>query len=274
MDSWAYLEPGSGQLFSLIDAAYIDDEPQLLYLLDGEYFINEQRLPAAVEPIALASHGAALVVEAIDADGRTVFRHYAKHNVGGAWQLVDDFFMPVPDPQRPAVRIGRVPFPFLLYSSLTDGALKVYRYPDAFAAGLESDYHLAGGPAVFGAVNESGSHFAWSDPASARLNLLDLNTGDNRVLAAIGGAYAQYQLLTAEASAILIVNLDFAPEVYAWEVETGARHDLGAYRDCERIPDKVALSGDGSALIIGCDTGLEIWRIANREAGSDGLRDD
>ncbi len=267
VDSWAYLEPGSEQLFSLIDAAYIADEPQLLYVLNGAYFINEQRLPAGVEPIALASHGASLVVEAIDADGQTLFMRYALREEGGGWRPVEEFSLPVADPQRPAVRIGRVAFPFMLYSSLTDGGLKIYRYPDAFAAGLESDYHLAGGPAVFGAVNESGSHFTWSDPASARLNLLDLNTGENRVVAEIGGAYAQYHLLTAEASAILIVNLDFAPEVYAWEVETGARHDLGAYRDCERIPDKVALSGDGSALIIGCDTGLDIWRIAKREEG-------
>ena len=31
LDSWSYVAPGSGQLFSLIDAAYIGDEPQVLY---------------------------------------------------------------------------------------------------------------------------------------------------------------------------------------------------------------------------------------------------
>lgn len=265
-DSWAYVEPGSGQLFSLIDAAYMDDEPQLLYVLDGEYFINEQRLPAGYEPVAMARFIKSLYVEAIDADGRTVVLPYKRRYVGGAWELVDEFFMPASDPGQPAVRIGRVSFPDLIYSSLFDGDLRVFRYP-AFMATMGRDYSLPQGPAVVGAVNESGRHFAWSDPYSERLNLLDLWTGENQVVAEIGGAYAQYHLLTADASAILVVNLDFAPEVYAWNVETGERHDLGAYRECERIPDKVALSGDGRALIIGCDTGLEIWRVENREEG-------
>lgn len=263
-DSWTYIEPGSGQLFSLIDAAYIYDEPQLLYLLDGAYFINEQPLPAGYEPVAMAPFIKSLYVEAIDADGRTVFMHYAKRYEGGAWELIDDFFMPASDPQQPAVRIGRVSFPDVLYSSLADSELIVFRYP-YFMASMGRDYRLEQGPAVVGAVNESGRHFAWSDPASARLNLLDLDTGENRVVAELGGAYAQYHLLTADASAILVVNLDFAPEVFAWDVKTGERHDIGAYRECQRIPDKVALSAEGRALIIGCDTGLEIWRVENRE---------
>ena len=259
-DSWAYVEPGGGQLFSLMDAAYVDDEPQLLYVLDGEYFINEQPLPDGYEPVAMALFIKSLYVEATDAEGRTVIMHYGKRYAGGAWERVDEFLMPASDPGRPAVRIGRVSFPHLLYSSLADGELHVFRYP-YFMSNMGRRYSLEQGPAVFGAVNESGSHFAWSDPYSERLNLLDLETSESRVVAELGGAYAQYHLLTADASAILVVNLDFAPEVFAWDVETGQRHDLGAYRECQRIPDKVALSADGTALIIGCDTGLEIWRV-------------
>ena len=274
MDSWAYVAPGSGQLFSLIDAVYIDDEPQVLYVLDGVYFINEQRLHAGYEPISLASHGVSLFVEVIKADGHTIFLRYALRDEGEEWQLVDEFLLPVSDPEQPAVRIGRIAFPFVLYSSLLDGALKVFRYSNAFAAGMGREYSLTQGPAVFGAINgATGSHFAWSDPASTRLNLLDLATGENSVVAEIGGAYAQYHLLTADASAILIVNLDFAPGVYAWDVETGERHDLGAYRDCKRIPDKVALSADGRALIMAAtrDWKSGEWRIERK--ASDGLTD-
>ena len=270
-DSWSYAEPGGGQLFSLIDAAYVSEEPQVLYLLDGDYFINEQRLAIEREPLAIVSWGDSLFVEALDVQRRTVFMQFARGKETEAWQLVGEIPLPATDPKQPAVRIGRIEFPIVLYSALGDGALTAYRYPDAFAAGTARYYSLQQGPAVAGAVNgASGSHFAFSDPASARLNLLDLTTGESRVVAEIGGAYAQYHLLTADASAILVVNLDFAPEVFAWDVETGERHDLGEYRACERIPDKVALSADGTALIIGCDTGLDIWRVSEDVKSEDG----
>lgn len=265
-ESWTYAEPSSGQLFSLIDAAYIDDEALMLYLLDGGYFINERALISNHEPVALVSYGDSLFVEALGADRHTVFRQFAWRQETDSWQFVAESPLPATDPQKPAVRVGRIDFPIVLYSSLAGGALQVYRYPDAFASGTGRDYSLTQGPAVFGAVNGgAGSHFAWSDPASARLNLLDLKTGENRVVAEIGGAYAQYHLLTADASAILIVNLDLAPEVFAWDVETSQRFDLGPYRSCGRIPDKVTLSNDGRALIIGCDTGLDIWRVEASE---------
>ncbi len=262
-DSWSYVETGSGQLFSLIDAAYIADEAQVLYVLDGDYFINERRLPAGREPVAIFPFGDSLIVEALDANGRTLFMQFADAKETDAWQLVGESPVPATDPQTPAVRIGRIDFPIVLYSALEDGALEVYRYPDAFEASLVTEYNLPQGPAVFGAVNgATGSHFAWSDPASTRLNLLNLETGESRVVAEIGHAYAQYHMLAADASAILVVNLDFAPEVFAWDVDTGERHELGAYRECERIPDKVALSANGTALVIGCDTGLDIWRVS------------
>ena len=260
-DSWTYVEPGSGRLFSLIDAAYLDAAPHILYVLGERYLINERQLPTGFEPLAVVAHSYSLFIEAIDADGRPVFLSYALGDAGAGWELVDEFSLPEADPEKPTVRIGRIDFPIVLYSSLADSALTVYRFPGAFMGGAGREFSLMQGPAVFGAVNATGSHFAWSDPGSARLNLLDLQTGENRVVAEIGSAYAQYHLLTADASAILVVNLNFAPAIFAWDVQTGKRHDLGAYRECERIPDKVALSADGTALIIGCDTGLDIWRV-------------
>ena len=266
VESWTYLEPGSGQLFTLIDAAYIDDEPHALYRLDDNYFTNERPYDADYEPLALNAYGGSLFVEAKAAAGGVVFRQYSSAEAGGAWQLAGETPLPAADPQQPAVRIGRIDFPLVLYSSLQESGLRLYRYPDAFAPAVGRDYKLRNGPAVFGAVNgAAGSHFAFSDPYSERLNLLDLATGESRAVAELGGAYAQYHLLTTDASAILVVNLDFKPEVFAWDTATGQRFDLGPYRSCGRIPDKVALSGDGRALIIGCDTGLDIWRVSENE---------
>ena len=262
MDSWSFVEPGGDQLFSLIDAAYIDDEPHALYRLDDNYFINEQQLDAHYEPVALSAYGGSLYIEAITASGHAVFRQYSPAETDGGLQFAGETPLPPADPEQPAVRIGRIDFPLVLYSSLEDSGLRLYRYPDALTPATGRDFSLRHGPAVYGAVNgAAGSHFAWSDPASARLNLLDFATGESNVVAEIGGAYAQYYLLTADASAILIVNLDFRPEVFAWDTATGQRFDLGPYRSCGRIPDKVTLSADGRALIIGCDTGLDIWRV-------------
>ena len=42
-DSWSYVAPGRGQVFSLIDAAYLDGEPQVLYVLDGRLFHKQRR---------------------------------------------------------------------------------------------------------------------------------------------------------------------------------------------------------------------------------------
>lgn len=269
-DSWTYVDPGSDQLFSLIDAAYIDDEPHTLYRLDDEYFINEQPLDADHEPVSLSAYDGSLFVEAVAAASQVVFRQYILGEAG-ALRFAGETPLPAPEPQKPAVRIGRIDFPLVLYSSLQDGGLRLYRYPDDFAPATGRDYILQRGPAVFGAVNgAAGRHFAFSDPYSARLNLLDLATSESRVVAELGGAYAQYRVLTADASAILIVNLDFTPDVFAWDTATGQRFDLGPYRSCGRIPDKVALSMDGRALIIGCDTGLDIWRVSEKEECEEG----
>lgn len=266
VDNWTFVEPGGDQLFSLIDAAYFDDEAHALYRLDDNYFINERQLEADYEPLALSAYGGSLFVEALDIHRQTFFRQYSAGEAAGGWQFIGETPLPLADPQKPAVRIGRIDFPLVLYSSLEDSGLRLYRFPDAFAPEKGRDYILQHGPAVYGAVNgAAGSHFAWSDPASARLNLLDFASGESNVVAEIGGAYAQYHLLTADASAILIVNLDFRPEVFAWDTATGQQFNLGPYRSCGRIPDKVTLSADGSALIIGCDTGLDIWRVSDNK---------
>ena len=250
------------QVFSLIDAVYADEDPFALYLLDDAYFINDRQLWTDDFPVAIHRVDQSLFVEAITDRGATAYHEVALETEGETISAVSIIDLPGSDSEFIGMLIGRIDFPSVLLSSLADSALTAYRYPEAFSSESGRVYELDGGPAVAGAINGEGSHFAWSDPASARLNLLDIASGGNAVVAELDGAYAQYHLLTADASAILAVNMDFKPEVFAWDVATGERYDLGAYRECERIPDKVAISGDGKALIIGCDTGLEIWRVA------------
>ena len=157
-------------------------------------------------------------------------------------------------------------FPHVIISSLGDSSLSVYTYPNTFDAETRARYSLDGGPAVFGVLNgENASHFAWSDPRSSSLNLLNLASGESRVIAELGGAYAQFMMLTNDASLIIVVNLDFTPNVFAWDTNSGQMLDLGPYRECQRIPDMVRLSADGASLIIGCDGGLDIWQITEEK---------
>ncbi len=261
--SWSYLPADSESVFALIDASYIAGQPHILYLLDGTYFINDYPLPTAQQPVALFAAEAAeeIVIEALDSTGGTVFLRYGLER--GELRWLETIAYPAKASETPQLRIVRIDFPLVIMAALVDGGLTVYRYPSAFGPEKGRRYSLENGPAVFGAVNGAvASHFAWGDAARNTLNLLDLATGENRLVAELAGAYAQHFLLTADASVLIIVNLDFQPEVFAWAVSSGQRYDLGPYRSCQRIPDKVALSADGRALIIGCDTGLDIWRVA------------
>jgi hypothetical protein len=111
------------------------------------------------------------------------------------------------------------------------------------------------------AVNAFGTQFAWRDAASTYLHLLDFETGINSVITSLGGTYLPFLLLSANADVIIGVNMGDEPNVVAWDVATGERIELGEYRTCNRQPDLVRLSRDGSTLVVGCDTGLDIWRI-------------
>jgi hypothetical protein len=116
---------------------------------------------------------------------------------------------------------------------------------------------------MFGVADDppTTSHFAWRDGASSELHLLDFQTGEDQVVASLGGTYIPFLLLTVGADVIIGVNVGDQPNVVAWDVGTGEHLDLGEYRSCNRQPDMVRLSRDGSTLVIGCDTGLDIWRI-------------
>jgi WD40 repeat protein len=153
-------------------------------------------------------------------------------------------------------RIGRVPLPFAVTSS-QDGLVKLWN----LETGKVISQAKVDGLPVFGQINTSGSHLAWRDPDSNALHLLDFATGKDEVVAPLYGEYIQFMFLTLNADVIIGVNLDLQPNVVAWDTATGKRYDLGKYRQCSRVPDMARLSKDGTTLVIGCDTGLDIWRI-------------
>ncbi len=167
-------------------------------------------------------------------------------------------YLPASDADA-VVRIGRIPLPYVVTSSL-DGIVKLWN--------LDTDdiiYEVNNGtgePSVFGNINADATHLVWRDNANQTLYLLNFETGENREIAPLNGDYAQWYFLTNDASAIIAVNLGGEPNVVVWDTATGERTDLGNYRDCERPqPDMVRLTEDGTTLIIGCDTGLDIWRV-------------
>lgn len=167
-------------------------------------------------------------------------------------------YLPASDTDA-VVRIGRIPLPYVVTSSL-DGIVKLWNL-DTDEVVYEVD-NGTGEPSVFGNINADATHLVWRDNANQTLYLLNFETGENREIAPLNGDYAQWYFLTNDASAIIAVNLGGEPNVVVWDTATGERTDLGNYRDCERPqPDMVRLTEDGSTLIIGCDTGLDIWRV-------------
>jgi hypothetical protein len=112
----------------------------------------------------------------------------------------------------------------------------------------------------FGAVNTAGTHFAWRGGDSYAINLLNFETGENRIIDP-DAPLVDWLFVGASGDVVLGVGYDGLPHVVAWNVATGEMTDLGEYRACNRPPDTVRLSRDGTTLIIGCDTGLDLWRV-------------
>lgn len=159
------------------------------------------------------------------------------------------------------VRIGRIAPPFAVTSTI-EGRVTLWDLTARTSvAEVDNDTDQ---PSVFGNINLLATHLAWRDNLNENLYLLDFGAQTNRPVAKLNGSYMQFMFLTAGADVILAANLDFEPNVYAWIVETGERIDLGAYRLCSRVPDMARLSADGTTLVIGCDTGLDIWRVTPR----------
>lgn len=155
------------------------------------------------------------------------------------------------------MRIGRMPAPLAVTADPEGGA----RLWDLQAGALLHSVQLEQMP-MFGHMNSGTARLlAWRDPASATLNVLNFETGQNTIVADLGGTYLQGLLLGVAGDVVIGVNLDLQPLVVAWDVATGARIELGEYRPCDRTPDMIQLSENGTTLVIGCNTGFDIWRI-------------
>ena len=156
------------------------------------------------------------------------------------------------------IRIGRIAPP-LAITVTEDGRVKRWNME---TGEITAEVQVEGALPIYGQMNAGGEQYlAWRDPLSAALHLLDFATGEDRVIVELNGTYIPFIFLSANADVIIGVNVDDKPVVVAWDVATGQQYNLGAYRTCSRPPDMVRLSADGSTLVIGCDAGLDIWRI-------------
>lgn len=236
-----------------------------LYQIDGMTYLGGTAIQFEGIPLDLWTddkHG--LFVETINDEGLPVFWEYSVAYNAPIVQEESLEQYTIPLSPEDVVRIGRIPLPYMVTSSL-DGIVRLYSL-DYFLDGYliyEVD-NSTGQPSVFGAINNPPTHLVWRDNANESLYLLNFEAGENRRIAELNGAYAQWFFLSPDASVILAVDLDFEQNVVAWDVATGERTDLGQYRDCSRPqPDMARFSSDGTTLVIGCDTGLDIWRIAD-----------
>ncbi len=207
-------------------------------------------------PIALWADAQAVYVEMLSRDFSR-----SDYLLRWTWNAENAEVLPyviATDPDA-VVRVGRVPLPYVVTSSV-DGVVKLWDLAQGVTL-AEVDNRL-GIAATFGNINAAATHFAWRDNFSEQLYLLDWETGENRALAPLGGAYAQWYFLSADADVVLAVNLDGQPVVVAWAVKTGEKRVLGQHLACSRPqPDHARLSADGSTLAIGCDSGVQLWRI-------------
>ena len=158
------------------------------------------------------------------------------------------------------IRIGRIAPP-LAVTVTEDGRVKRWHLE---TGEITAEVQVEGALPIYGQVNAGGDRYlAWRDPMSEALHLLDFETGEDRIIAELNGTYIPFIFLTANADVIIGVYVDDEPVVVAWDVTTGEKHELGEYRSCNRAPDMVRLSRDGTTLVIGCDTGLDIWRVSD-----------
>lgn len=188
-----------------------------------------------------------------------VYEGGTAHNI---YYYTSDYFKagPSADPES-VIRIGRIEPP-LAVTVTEDGRVKRWNMETGEVT-AEVQINPEDGLPIYGALNAGGdSDLAWRDPASSALHILNFETGEDRTIVPLNGVYIPFIFLTQQSDVIIGVNIDDQPIVVAWDVATSERYDLGMYRQCNRPPDMVRLSQDGTTLVIGCDTGLDIWRIS------------
>lgn len=157
-----------------------------------------------------------------------------------------------------AARVGRIPPPLALTIDF-DGNL--YRW-DMLTNQVTAQIDV-GEIAMFGKLNAAGDYYVWLSSTQDGLYLAGFANEAITQIAELDKVYISHLILNHPADVVLGVDpYDTRGTVSAWDITSGERLDLGAYRICERIqPDLVQLSADGTTLVIGCDLGLDIWQI-------------
>ncbi len=253
---------------TVIDVAFSDDDASIaILLLDEEGYFAA--IDDATETLIALPVGLDMPVRIwFDADGEHLWLevlaisepHYVMR-LPIAPDAEEDAILKFPSgPENDLtafVRIGRIPAPLAITAGL-DGLTKLW---DLETGDVTAEVQLEM-PPVFGRIDETnGTHLAWRDQASTELFMLNFATGENQTVAPLFGDYVQAFMVTPPADLILGVAIEDDPVVVAWDVQTGERLDLGEYRPCSRVPDMVRLSRDGTTLVIGCDTGFDIWKV-------------
>jgi hypothetical protein len=264
-------------------------------LIDSYFILGSDGLPTTVMDAALTDEGTTLIMASLHSNGASyvVGEHVATHDAPSV-ALIDDAQIPLSvwiganvwletlpqTPETPEVvqmyrngefvseqinpaendpdsiiRIGRI-LPPQAVTVTEAGLVKLW---DLETGELVRSADVDGLP-QFGAVNASGTHFGWRGGDSYAINLLNLETGENQVIDP-DAPLVDWLFVGASGDVVLGVGYDGQPRVVAWEVATGEMIDLGEHRACNRPPDTVRLSQDGTTLIIGCDTGLDLWRV-------------
>ena len=256
---------------SLVVAMAFDTDGELLVAMDSDGLVVFRQIEQAestayqlfdmntfVQQLWLADD--ALWVEAVDINGVAFVMRYEITVDENGVELVGEGeqleYAPAGDADA-VVRIGRIAPPFVVTSS-QDGVVKRW---DMQTVAVTAEVQAGDEPAVFGQITADGSHLTWRDQFSEALYLLDFETGENRLVAPLDGEYVQYFLLPLEADVIIAAHIEDRPEIIAWDVASGERFELGEHRTCNRVPDLIALSMDGTTMVVGCDTGLDIWRV-------------
>lgn len=157
-----------------------------------------------------------------------------------------------------AARVGRIPPPLAVTLDF-DGNL--YRWDmttDEITASLNVD-----DVAMFGKLNNSGTHYVWLPNARDGLYMADFADETFEQIVSFSDLYISHLILADNADVAIGVDpYDNRGTVIAWKIGEEERLELGEYRNCERVqPDLTRLSSDGTTLVIGCDTGIDIWRV-------------
>lgn len=231
------------------------DGPTSYYVSKCHVTSGEQVIWSVAQSLVEVWTDASGAVWAADINGSVVY-------IDASGQ-VSTLTLPSPDTDPASViRIGRIAPP-LAVSVMESGLVKRWNLE---AGAVTAVAHIENGLPIYGHISPDGRCLVWRDPPSTGLYLLDFAVNANTIVTQLNGTYIPFVFITPACDVVIGVQIEDQPVVRAWEAATGVRHDLGRFRACSRPPDMARLSADGTTLMIGCDTGIDIWRAASDNA--------